>query len=83
MLMTWRVDHGVWQLCGWKTPLNTLNQILFIKPALEVGLVDNSLDFRFIMISLFKGSRFESSAGFANQRKIDEAEILQNKWLIL
>ena len=40
---------------------------LALKSGLEIGLVFNSLDLRFSVISLFKGSRFESRTGFANQ----------------
>ena len=53
MVMTWRVDDGVWQLCGLKTLFDTINQILLGLIAAEVSLVVNSLDFRFIRISLF------------------------------
>ena len=67
MLMSYRVDDGVWQLCGQKILLNTLNQIHLCQTDAGISLVVNSLDFKFIVISLFKGSRFESGAGFANQ----------------
>ena len=56
MLMSFRVDDGVWQLCGQKILLNILYQIHFPWAAGGVGLVVNSLD----LISLFKGSRFKS-----------------------
>ena len=65
MLMSYRVDDGVWQLCGQKILLNILNQIRLIWIAGEISLVVNSLDFKSTGIGLFKGSRFESLAGFA------------------
>ena len=52
--------NGVWQLCEQKIPFNMLNQIIFVQTAAGI-------DFKIIMvmISLFKGFRFESLTGFA------------------
>ena len=61
-----------------ETLLNIIIQICTAETAAGIGLVVMSLDFRFIITSLFKGSRFESEPSL-----VDEAEILQKKQLIL
>ena len=66
MLMSHRVDDGVWQLCGKKILLNLLNQIRSVKAAAGVGLIVNSL----VIINLSKGSKFKSQVDFAIQAKI-------------
>ena len=82
MLMSYRVDDGIRQLCEQKILLNTINQICTISSASGISQVVNSLDFRYIMISLFKGSRLESRLVLQIKEK-NEADILQKKRLIL
>ena len=82
MLMSYRVDDGVWQLCGQKILLNVLNQIRSTWTITGIGLVVNSLDFRFSESVYLKvpGSNPRLVLQF---QQIDEAEILLKKRLIL
>ena len=75
MLMSYRVDDGVWQLCGQKILLNLLNKIRLVWTAGGVGPVVNSLDFRSAGTIYLKvpGSSLKLVLQF---QQIDKAEIL-------
>ena len=66
MLMSYRVDNGVWQLCGKKILLNILNHNSSIRTAVGIGLVVHSLNSDLSRAVYFsQGARFEPGAGFA------------------
>ena len=53
MLMSYKVDDRVWQLCGQKNFLNLLDQNPSIETTAKIGQVVNSRNFKSILVSLY------------------------------
>ena len=77
MLMSYKVDDGVWQLCEQKFFFNLIDQNPSIETAAKIGLVVNSLNFKIYLSHFISLKVPDLNPRLVLQLKqIDEAEIL-------